>query len=509
VAALTLVVAIGVVIAVVLSTSSPSPSRAASGPTVTGAATVRRRNLVSTDTEAGTLSYSGAQTVYDRLSGTVTWLPSVGDLINPGGTLFRVDGAPVILLDGSTPAYRTLSAADADGADITELNRNLVKLGFDPDGLVIDDIWQPATTTSVELLQESLGETATGILSLGQVVFLPGAQLISTVDGTVGAGGGSGAASTDGPAAAPAPEFMSLRTGASTTPTTPTTTGSTTTTTTSTTSTGAPTHKPGKRSPSPATINRQTLAALAALLKAESAQLRAETAQLNADRAAAKAGKGSSPKSSSPPSSSKPSGSSGGGSSGGGSSGGGSSGGGSSGTAILQTTSTHLVVTVDLSASSQSEAKAGERVTVEMPAGNTVNGRITAVSPVAQSSSGSGNGNNSGSGSGGGSGGGNGSSGSGGSSSTIPVTIRLSGHHTGAGLDQAAVSVNFAQQRARNVLSVPVTALVATSGGSYNVQTAATPHQLIPVTTGLFAAGYVQISGPGVYAGLQVTDSQG
>ena len=137
-AALTLVVAIGVVIAVVLSTSSPSPSRAASGPTVTGAATVRRRNLVSTDTEAGTLSYSGAQTVYDRLSGTVTWLPSVGDLINPGGTLFRVDGAPVILLDGSTPAYRTLSAADADGADITELNRNLVKLGFDPDGLVIE-----------------------------------------------------------------------------------------------------------------------------------------------------------------------------------------------------------------------------------------------------------------------------------------------------------------------------------------------------------------------------------
>ncbi len=504
-AALTLVLAIGVVIAVVLSTSSPSPSRAASGPTVTGAATVRRRNLVSTDTEAGTLSYSGAQTVYDRLSGTVTWLPSVGDLIKPGGTLFRVDGAPVILLDGSTPAYRTLSAADADGADITELNRNLVRLGFDPDGLVIDDIWQPATTTGVELLQESLGETATGILSLGQVVFLPGAQLISTVDGTVGAGGGSGTAATDGPAAAPAPEFVSLRAGTSTTATTPATTGSTTSSTTSTPSTSSPTHKPGRRSSPPGTANRQTLAALEALLRAEAAQLRAETAQLNADRAASNPGKSSKPKSSKPKSSTTPSSTSGGGNGGGS----GGSSGGSSGTAILQTTSTHLVVTVDLSASSQSEAKTGERVSVEMPAGNTVNGRITAVSPIAQSSSGSGNGNNS---SGGGSGNGNGnggSGGSGGSSSTIPVTIRLSGHHTGAGLDQAAVSVNFAQQKARNVLSVPVTALVATSGGSYNVQTAATPHQLIPVTTGLFAAGYVQISGPGVYAGLQVTDSQG
>jgi hypothetical protein len=59
------------------------------------------------------------------------------------------------------------------------------------------------------------------------------------------------------------------------------------------------------------------------------------------------------------------------------------------------------------------------------------------------------------------------------------------------------------------VLSVPVTALVATAGGGYAVQEAAAPHSLIPVATGLFAAGYVQISGNGIYPGLQVTDSQG
>ncbi len=89
------------------------------------------------------------------------------------------------------------------------------------------------------------------------------------------------------------------------------------------------------------------------------------------------------------------------------------------------------------------------------------------------------------------------------------MTITLSGHHTGAGLDQAAVSVSFVQQRAKHVLSVPVTALLATSGGNYEVQEAGAPHRLIPVTTGLFAAGYVEISGPGIYPGLQVTDSQG
>ena len=69
--------------------------------------------------------------------------------------------------------------------------------------------------------------------------------------------------------------------------------------------------------------------------------------------------------------------------------------------------------------------------------------------------------------------------------------------------------MNFVEQKETNVLSVPVTALLATGGGNYAVQEAAAPHRLIPVTTGLFAAGDVQISGPGIYPGLQVTDSQG
>ena len=188
----------------------------------------------------------------------------------------------------------------------------------------------------------------------------------------------------------------------------------------------------------------------------------------------------------------------------------------------MQTSSTELVATVDLDASKQSEAKVGEKVTVQMPNGNFVNGVISQVSPVAQSSSSSDSGGGSGSatggsGSGSASGGSSSSTSSGdssssdssGSSSTIPVTIRLKGRHRGAGLDQAAVSVNFAQQRAKNVLSVPVTSLVATSGTTYAVQEANAPHKLIPVKVGLFAAGYVQISGSGIHPGLQVTDSQG
>ena len=55
-------------------------------------------------------------------------------------------GVPVILMNGTTPAYRDLNSSDSDGPDILELNRNLVALGFNPDGIVVDDVWQPATT---------------------------------------------------------------------------------------------------------------------------------------------------------------------------------------------------------------------------------------------------------------------------------------------------------------------------------------------------------------------------
>jgi hypothetical protein len=372
--ALLLLVVVAVVVA--LSTSSSSNNRTRGVP-VTGTATVTRRDLVETDTESGTISHANPQTVYNRLSGTITWLPSVGRLIKPGQPLYDVDGEPVILMDGATPAYRDLSAGDSHGQDILQLNRNLVRLRFNPDAIVIDDTWRWPTTAGVEALQASLGEPQTGSLSLGQVVFLPGDRIVSAVDGSLGSTGGGDLSGTGG-------------------------------------------------SPSPS-----------------------------------------------------------------------SAGGGASATAMLQTTSTQLIVTVDLDASKQSEAKVGEKVTVEMPAGSTVEGVITAVSPVAASSSSSSSGSSSGPGS------------SSGSQATIPVTVKLKGHISGAGLDQAPVSVNFAQAVADGVLSVPVTALLATPGGGYAVQRAQPPHQLIAVTTGLFAAGYVQISGPGIYDGLKVTNSQG
>lgn len=462
---------IATVAVIVISTGSPGqiPSAHATAG-VTGAVAVQRRNLVATDTQSGTLSYADPAVVYNRLSGTITWLPKVGQLIAPGQPLFRINDQPVILMSGSTPAYRDLTPSDSAGPDITELNRNLVALGFDPSAIVVDDVWQAATTAGVELFQASLGETETGSLSLGHVVFLPGPRLIATVNGTVGStGGGSGSGS---PAATrlqltdPGPEFVDLTRTSVHSPA-PRPRG------TSKPPSGGRKPRQGSHTPTPrppaAPSSSRQLDALIALLQAELAQLKNNRP---ASPAPAKP-------SSSAPASPTPSG----------------GGGGAGAVEILQTTSDRLVVKVNLPASSQAEATVGERVTVQTPGGSTVNGVITQVSSVAQSSS-SGNG------------GGNGAGGNG-SSPTVPVTIALRRASAGARLDQASVSVHFVQASARNVLCVPVTALLATSGTTYAVQTAAAPHRLIPVNLGLFAAGYVQISGPGIVPGLQVTDSQG
>ena len=234
-ASLALLIAVGVVVTIVLRPGSPSPSRptdAAGSSSAT--ATVQRRDLVQTDTESGTLGHGNPQTVYDHLSGTITWLPSVGQVITPGQALFRVAGQPVILMNGSTPAYRDLGPSDSDAQDVLQLNRNLVALGFNSAGIVVDDAWQAATTAGVDDLQASLGETETGTLKLGQVVFLSGDRLVSSVAVQLGS---QAALRT---AVAPAPEFVSLTTTGTMTATATTTTPTTTTATTTATTTTIP-----------------------------------------------------------------------------------------------------------------------------------------------------------------------------------------------------------------------------------------------------------------------------
>jgi len=111
--------------------------------------------------------------VAGRSGGTLTWLPSLGQVITQGHALYTVDlTSPVVLLYGSVPDWRTLDAG-VTGADVTQLNHDLVALG-DADASDISalgwDYFSWGTQAGVEKLQSDLGiSSPSGSLSLGQV----------------------------------------------------------------------------------------------------------------------------------------------------------------------------------------------------------------------------------------------------------------------------------------------------------------------------------------------------
>lgn len=176
---------------------SGSPANASSGDK-TGTATVTRQSLTSQTQENATLGDAGTWSVAVPSSsssssssssaagasgsGTFTWLPQIGQVIRQGQQIYGVSGGPVVLLYGPVPAYRDLSEG-MTGADVTELNRDLVKLGYATRAALGPrsgwDYYSAETAYAVELLQAKLGLTVTGTLPLGQAAVLPGPALVT------------------------------------------------------------------------------------------------------------------------------------------------------------------------------------------------------------------------------------------------------------------------------------------------------------------------------------------
>jgi peptidoglycan hydrolase-like protein with peptidoglycan-binding domain len=329
-------VAVAVVVVVVIaSTGGSTGSNTGTSPAT---ATVERRDLVDRQDVTGELDYADATTLAGKVQGTLTWLPSEGDVVRRGGTLYRADNDPVVLMYGSVPAWRALSAGVSDGPDVRELERNLAALGYDPG--TVDDHFSSSTASAVEDWQADEGLPETGAVDLGRVVFASGAQRVGEVT-----------AHTGGQAAGP----------------------------------------------------------------------------------------------------------------------------------LMQLSSTRHVATADVDAAEQTLVHDGERVLVELPSGREVSGRISKVSRVAQTSRTSNSGY------------------------TIPIEVSFGNKTSLPALDRAPVTVKIASDSKRNVLSVPVTALVAQPGGGYSVEVVNNGRRVyVPVQTGLFASGYVEVSGSGLTPGLKV-----
>jgi peptidoglycan hydrolase-like protein with peptidoglycan-binding domain len=158
----------------------------------TGLVSVRRGPLSSQVTGVGTLGYSAGPGgspygIVNQASGHLTALPTIGQVIAEGQVLYRVDNHPVVLLDGATPAYRSLSQGDR-GPDVRELNADLVALGLASRQQIDNssDYFSPATATALARLQARLGVEQTGTLPFGEAVFLPGPIRITDLTATLG-----------------------------------------------------------------------------------------------------------------------------------------------------------------------------------------------------------------------------------------------------------------------------------------------------------------------------------
>jgi peptidoglycan hydrolase-like protein with peptidoglycan-binding domain len=157
----------------------------------------------------------------------------------------------------------------------------------------------------------------------------------------------------------------------------------------------------------------------------------------------------------------------------------------SPGQAPYKATARQRVVTVPVSPNLP-PVRPGEHLSIILPSGARTPGEIATIGPVPP--------------------------GSGGSSASATTQLTVIPDHpaaTGTGQD-VAVQVSLVTQRARHVLAVPVSALLALAGGGYGVEVVAPSgaHHLVGVTTGLFANTLVEVSGTGIRAGVKVVTAQ-
>ncbi|MFC6085860.1 peptidoglycan-binding protein [Sphaerisporangium aureirubrum] len=151
---------------------------------------------------------------------------------------------------------------------------------------------------------------------------------------------------------------------------------------------------------------------------------------------------------------------------------------------VLTVTSTRRTVHVDLEADLQPLARKGARVTVELPDGTELKGKISEIGTVVDA----------------------GSDAPGDESEpTVGLEIALASPKKAGRLDQAPVSVTLTSEKAKGVLSVPIEALLALREGGFGVELVdGGTSKVVAVETGAYGQGRVEVSGAGLAEGMKV-----
>lgn len=152
---------------------------------------------------------------------------------------------------------------------------------------------------------------------------------------------------------------------------------------------------------------------------------------------------------------------------------------------LFKATGTDHLVEVELPSAKQHIAKEGEKVALTITGGKATTGKISLVKNASDPDAKPGQG--------------------GGDTAKVKVVITLDDQSAAAGLASAPVSVVFTTGVRKEVLTVPVNALLALAEGGNGLEVVENgKHVVVAVKTGLFANGKVEVSGPGIAEGTKV-----
>ncbi|WP_459710378.1 peptidoglycan-binding protein [Actinophytocola sp. KF-1] len=153
------------------------------------------------------------------------------------------------------------------------------------------------------------------------------------------------------------------------------------------------------------------------------------------------------------------------------------------GDTVLTYSGTAKAVTVELAAADQRVAVKGAAVEITLPDGTTTAGKVARVSTVIEPAAAPGQE----------------------PATKVEVVVALTDQKAAAAYALASVDVTFTAEERADVLAVPVAALLALREGGYGVEVVeGNRSRYVPVETGLFADGLVEISGAGIEEGMTV-----
>lgn len=154
-------------------------------------------------------------------------------------------------------------------------------------------------------------------------------------------------------------------------------------------------------------------------------------------------------------------------------------------TAVLGISSTDKVANVDLTIAKSNMVAPKDAVTVKLPNGKETAGKVASVGTEAETSASDSD-----------------------ADPTIPMTVILTKPEDAADFDSGSVTVSIEKSRDDNVLTVPVTALLALAEGGYAVQVVdsavVSGYRLVAVKTGTLTDDYAAITGTGITEGLEI-----